>query len=73
MAIVCGMNPIDATADPLFDIELKVARRADELSRDKSATTKDAFELWCEAERQVLAGPQFKAEANTPAGSMTRA
>jgi hypothetical protein len=60
MAILCGMNPIVPAADPLFDIELKVARRADQLSRDSAAKTKNAFELWCEAEREVLANPQFR-------------
>ena len=61
------MDPIDPAADPLFDIELKVARRADELSRVKAGEVKDAFELWCEAERQVLAGPRFQAEESIAA------
>ena len=67
------MNPIEAATDPLFDIELKVARRADELSRDKAGKAKDAFELWCEAEREVLAGPRFGAEATSGASSAAHA
>lgn len=66
------MNPIDSAADPLFDIELKVARRADELSRVRAGEAKDAFALWCEAEREVLASPRFVVEESI-GGRSTRA
>ena len=67
------MNPIDPATDPLFDIELKVARRADELSRGRAGKTKDAFELWCEAEREVLAGPRLDVEESVLGRSVIHA
>ena len=48
--------------DPLFDFELKVARRADELARD--AQGRDPLELWCEAERQT--GNPFTERVDSP-------
>jgi hypothetical protein len=44
-------NPADQ--DPLFQFELKVAQRADELSREGSLQSTNPFELWCAAEREV--------------------
>ena len=43
--------------DPLFVFELTVARRADELARREKAPVKSALELWCDAERAILAQP----------------
>lgn len=53
------MKTSHAIDDPLFAFELKVARRADELAHDGAHGEKSAFEVWCEAEREILAtGPQ---------------
>jgi hypothetical protein len=49
------MNTPDVIDDPLFAFELKVARRADELSHDGAHAEKSAFEVWCDAEREILA------------------
>jgi hypothetical protein len=51
-----NMNTPDWFEDPLLALELKVARRADELSRNASSVEKDPLQLWCEAEREVLTG-----------------
>jgi hypothetical protein len=39
--------------DPLFDFELKVARRADELLHESGMESRNPLEVWCEAERQT--------------------
>lgn len=49
------MNTKDVNEDPLFAFELMVARRADELAHDGAHAEKSAFELWCDAEREILA------------------
>jgi hypothetical protein len=51
------MNPIASAHDPLFDFELKIARRADELSRHEEGGARNALDLWCQAEREILEGP----------------
>lgn len=48
------METAELAGDPLFDLELKVARRADELSHDDDFRGRNALELWCEAEREVM-------------------
>ena len=50
------MTTTELFDDPLFDFELKVARRADELSRS-DAQSKSPFELWTAAEQEVLEAP----------------
>jgi hypothetical protein len=49
------MNTTHEIDDPLFAFELMVARRADELAHDGAHDEKSAFELWCDAEREILA------------------
>lgn len=49
------MTPNEQPADPLFDFELKIARRADELLRGEGAVVgSDAREIWYRAEAEVL-------------------
>ena len=50
------MNPIASADDPLFDFELKIAQRADELSRYEGMSVRNALDLWCQAEREILEG-----------------
>lgn len=39
--------------DPLFELERKIARRADELSRQLGTDREHALEHWKQAEREV--------------------
>ncbi|HEY3755731.1 MAG TPA: hypothetical protein VGL42_06240 [Opitutaceae bacterium] len=41
------------TADTLADVELQIARRADELSGIQSESGKHPFEYWRQAEEEV--------------------
>jgi hypothetical protein len=49
----------DAKADPLgrklFEMELRIARRADQLARTVEPIQDRNFEYWLRAEREVLA------------------
>jgi hypothetical protein len=59
--MIPAMKTSDAMHDdPLFELELKVARRADELAHDDTCHGRNALELWCEAEREVLDGSMSK-------------
>jgi hypothetical protein len=42
--------------DELFHLQLRVARRADELSRGSPASRAHDLEIWFQAEREVLEG-----------------
>jgi hypothetical protein len=51
------MNPTDTTAtDPLLEIELRIAHRADELDKRFGIDRADALEHWRAAEREVWFG-----------------
>jgi hypothetical protein len=39
--------------DPLFELERKIARRADALTRERGCDPQHALERWREAEREV--------------------
>jgi hypothetical protein len=41
--------------DPLFELQLRVARRADELARGERSPPCSDLELWTAAEREILA------------------
>jgi hypothetical protein len=43
------------TEDELMDFQLRVARRADELSQTRGRHTQSDLERWLDAERDVLA------------------
>jgi hypothetical protein len=43
------------TEDELMDFQLRVARRADELSQSRGRHTQSDLERWLDAERDVLA------------------
>ena len=47
------MNPVAEGTDPIFDFELQVARRADQLAQQSTMQGRNAFEIWCEAERET--------------------
>ena len=47
------MKAVAEGADPIFDFELQVARRADQLAQQPAMQGRNAFEIWCEAERET--------------------
>jgi hypothetical protein len=49
-----AMESVGACADALFELELEVAQRADELARGKIASGQRGREIWCRAEREIL-------------------
>jgi len=50
--------PTGAPVDPevLFQLQLRVARRADEVVRESADSPKPAWLAWIQAEREVFAG-----------------
>ena len=52
-----ALNPVVITAEPLFEIQLLVARRADALARRHLPPTRDIDRLvWLRAELEILDG-----------------
>jgi hypothetical protein len=49
------MNPHHNFDDELFEVERKIARRADQLARDQGTDPNRALEHWKQAEREVWA------------------
>ena len=47
------MNTPELTHDPLFELERRIAQRADELSRTGRKNHEYALECWLQAEREV--------------------
>jgi hypothetical protein len=47
------MKATPEVSDPLFDFELQVARRADQLAREAAMQGRKARDVWFEAERQT--------------------
>ena len=47
------MKSATFTDDPLFELERKIARRADELTRQRGTDREHALEHWREAEREI--------------------
>lgn len=47
------MKTDDFPADPLFELERKIARRADELSRKSGNDSDRALDCWLQAEREI--------------------
>jgi hypothetical protein len=61
------MNSREWLDDPLFQFELKIARRADELSRGDNLMRRTPLEIWCEAEREIQEqSPAYARPALTP-------
>lgn len=48
------MNDVFLVGDPLLELEQRIARRADELSRERSGGMKYPLISWLEAEWEVL-------------------
>jgi hypothetical protein len=57
-----------ANQDELFDLELRVARRADELSRSFTWDRRDSSAPWYQAEIELLS-PTAKSAAAIPAAT----
>ena len=57
-----------ANSDDLVQLQLRVARRADELARGGDSTRSRDLQLWFQAERDVFAPSQPKEIATTAAG-----
>jgi hypothetical protein len=53
-----GMNPVDESGgeDGLLTLQLRVARRADELTRTRVGTPGLNLHCWLLAEREILSG-----------------
>lgn len=66
------MNNGDYVDDPLFALELEVARRADELSRKPGLDRRSALELWCEAERELLDRVNAGVAQGAPSARLSR-
>jgi hypothetical protein len=49
----CFMNTPTDSFDPLFEVEQKIARRADELDRSLGIDPQHALEHWRQAEQEV--------------------
>lgn len=50
-----GDAPADTAGQELFELELRVARRADELARTAVPLQDRNYEFWLQAEREVMA------------------
>lgn len=48
------MHSLEPIGDPLFDLQSRIARRADELSHERSASTRYPLINWLEAEWEIL-------------------
>jgi hypothetical protein len=57
------------TEDELMDFQLRVARRADELSQSRGRHTQTDLERWLDAERDVLASFTLISRTSAPAGN----
>lgn len=47
-------QPVQTSADPLFDLEHGIARRADELSRNRDPNGRYPLLSWLDAESEIL-------------------
>jgi len=48
-------SPADSTGRELFELELRVARRADELAKNVAPHQNRDLEFWLRAEREIMA------------------
>lgn len=55
------MNFTSLVEDPLFQVEHKIAQRADELSRRRGCDRDHALECWEQAEREYWEGAEAAA------------
>jgi hypothetical protein len=63
------MKAVASPRDPLFELERKIARRADEISRQLRDSGR-SIEPWCQAEREIWDGELALAEM--PSGELRR-
>lgn len=64
--------PLAAPADwddELFQLELRVARRADELARGNESSRGHDLQIWFQAEREIISAPAPAAVGNMTAAA----
>jgi hypothetical protein len=69
---MCPDDPCGFSCDPLFEVELRVARRADELARTQGPGTASP-ECWLRAEREVFGEPVAASSDHSAAAPAVRA
>jgi hypothetical protein len=68
-ALECPPPPPTAATLTLFDLQLAVARRADELGRDRPSSRASDLVVWHEAEAEILSGVGVAQYGTTAVGT----